>query len=692
MAVVAPPPTIDTDKSTLDERVAELEALIEEARRRTRKRRRRNGTVALAAMAAAGAALYAGGDGIRVGSARSADGNATLAPALDLGGSWSAPTGPPGFPAGVVLAPSRPDALYFAVFSSGRVFRSTNGGRSWSSGRPVASRIDVLTVDPRDDSILYAGTSDGVLKSADAGRTWRRLGFAPPAARREHARVEGYVRVIELDPTDSRVFYVGTEAGLYRSPDGGATWLRLRRAPRSSTIAIHPAAPTTLFAAVALPWTETDDRARSAIMRSTDSGRTWRTVARRDGYLSSLAVDPARPGTIWAAGSDGVLVTRDGGTTWLEAGRPPARNLDGVIVDSARADTLYVSAWQGRLFRSTDGGRSWQPFGAGHGLDELVIDPRAPGTMYAGDGYGVVKTTDGGATWRRSDAGIVASSLNAVAPAASNAATIYAGGSFGLSRSDDRGRTWAGLRTDGVASLAVDPRDDRHVLVGARGIVASRNGGDDWATAWLPSGDVFDEVRAIAFDAQDPLVAYAGTTLSGLIRSSDGGKNWRPVGGGPQPMLSLAVHPDRTGVVYAGLAGGVFASSTDGGVSWRNRRISGTTVNVQSLAVAPSDAQTIYAATNAGLARSVDGGDTWRLLPVRGLDCLAVVVDPQRAETVYVGTDRGGVLRSTNGGASWRPFGTRLPSRSISVLAFDATGTWLYAGTNGSGLTSIRIR
>ena len=572
------------------------------------------------------------------------------------------------------------------------MFRSTNGGRSWSSGRPVASRIDALAVDPRRGSILYAGTSDGVLKSTDAGRTWGRLGLAPPPARRAHAQVEGYVNDVEFDPADSRIVYARTFPGLYRSTNGGATWRRLRGAPPGVVaLAIDPSSPTTLYAAVALPWTETDDRERSAIMRSTDSGRTWRTVARRDGYISSLAVNPARPGTIWAAGTAGVLVTRDGGTTWRVPGRPPARNLGSVVVDARDADTLYVSTWKRGLFRSSDGGRSWQSFGTG--LTELLaIDPRKPGTMYAGDGYGVVKTADGGATWRRADAGIAVSFVNAVAPAASSAATIYAGGSFGLSRSDDRGRTWSGLRTDSVASLAVDPRDHRHVLVGARGIVASRDGGVDWATAWLPSGDAYDEVRAIAFDAQDPLVAYAGTTLSGLIRSSDGGKNWRPVGGGPQPMLSLAVHPDRTGVVYAGLAGGVFASSTDGGVSWRNRRISGATVNVQSLAVAPSDAQTIYAATNAGLARSVDGGDTWRLLPVRGLDCLAVVVDPQRAETVYVGTDRGGVLRSTNGGASWRPFGTRLPSRSISVLAFDATGTWLYAGTNGSGLTSIRIR
>jgi photosystem II stability/assembly factor-like uncharacterized protein len=136
----------------------------------------------------------------------------------------------------------------------------------------------------------------------------------------------------------------------------------------------------------------------------------------------------------------------------------------------------------------------------------------------------------------------------------------------------------------------------------------------------------------------------------------------------------------------------VVASSTDGGTSWRYRSLAGPSVNVEALAVAPSRPQTLYAATSVGLARSVDGGSRWRLKPVRGLDLDAVAVDPRRADTVYVASEQGGVLRSTDGGVSWQPFGKRLPSRSISTLAFDATGTVLYAGTNGAGLTSIRVR
>ena len=183
--------------AAVEERVAELEALIEEARQRTRRRRRRGGALALAALVAAGTAAYVGGDGIGVGSARSADGGAAPAAGLDREpGRWSIASGPPGFSADIVLDPSTRGGLYLQA--GGRVFRSTDGGRSWSSGRPVASRIDTLVVDPRRGSILYAGTGDGVLKSTDAGRTWRRSGLAPAAGGLPHARIRG-VGVLDRD-------------------------------------------------------------------------------------------------------------------------------------------------------------------------------------------------------------------------------------------------------------------------------------------------------------------------------------------------------------------------------------------------------------------------------------------------------------------------------------------------------------
>jgi photosystem II stability/assembly factor-like uncharacterized protein len=361
--VVAPPPQAEPDQRPLDERVADLEALIEEARQRTRRRRRRNGAVALAALLAAGVALYAGGDGIRAGEARSAAGDAASAATLDRAGAWSTPTGPPGFSAGVVLHPTRPRALY--LYAGGRVYRSTDGGRSWKSGPPIALKLDALTVDPRHGSTLYAGTNDGVLKSTDAGRTWRRSGLRPaPGRSREYADWEGWVYSIAVDPADSRNVYAITRGlerrVLSRSRDAGTTWDIVRRTPRAM-MEIHAAGSGILYTA----GQDFGDSRAEGIQRSTDGGTTWRGVL--DGGWT-LAVDPNRAGTVWAVGALGVRVTRDGGTTWRSPGPAPA-GVAEIAFDPSRPRTLYLSTRQNDVFRSIDGGRIWHLFGAGPRVD-----------------------------------------------------------------------------------------------------------------------------------------------------------------------------------------------------------------------------------------------------------------------------------------------------------------------------------
>ncbi|WP_411276830.1 WD40/YVTN/BNR-like repeat-containing protein [Gaiella sp.] len=718
MSVVTHPPEVDADQDTLDERVDEWEALIEEARQLARRRRRRNGAVALAALIAAAAATYAGGEGLRVGTARSADGDAQPAAALDRSGSWSVPTGPPGFRAGIVLHPTKQGALY--LNTGGRVFRSMDSGRTWKSGPPIALRIDALTVDPRNGSILYAGTTDGVLKSTDGGRTWRRSGLAPTPNSRGREGFEGWVWSIAVDPADSRNVYAvrnGYAPGqsVFRSRDAGATWHVVRLSTAQTVTEIHAAGSGILYAAIS--------GTRTGILRSTDAGTTWHRVLWGDW---SLTVDPDSEGTVWAVGVGAgvVLVTRNGGTTWRSAGPTPAGDLTALALDPRRPRALYLSTRQSGVFHSVDDGRTWRPFGGGRkgrpvrgpGLTELLaIDPLKPGTAYAGDGFGVVATVNGGATWRRADAGVVASKVGTVAPAASNPTTIYTGGSA-LSRSDNGGRTWIALQTDGTAfakglridsgELAVDPRDHRHVLVGGRGISGSRDGGTTFSSlVRLPN----DWVGKIAFAPGDPRQVYAVVYTTAeernrVIRSSDGGNTWRvQPRAGIASLMSFAVHPKRADTVYAGYetwqagsegltsTGGGVATSSDGGRSWRYRSIPDTN-QVRSLAVAPSDPDTIYAATDAGLARSVDGGDRWQLLPYRSWDLSIVVVDPERSETVYLGTSDHGVLRSTDGGATWRAFAARLPRHDVQALAFDPSGKWLYAGTNDAGLTSIRVR
>ena len=271
MTVTTPPrgPEIEEDRD-LERRVAELEALIEEARRRAQRRRQRNGAAVVLIGLAALAATYAGGgDGVRVGGARSADSSAPRpAATVQTVGRWSVPSGPSSGADSVVVDPQNSANVY--AVGGGRVFRSTDGGRSWTGGLQLDPRIDVLAVDPQRPSILYAGAGAGVFKSVDAGRSWVPSGLGQTPRQPGGPRGEGNVFSLVVDPTDSSVVYAvsGTAAAPFskvsKSVDGGRTWRRLPASPSVvSALTIDPANPQVLFAAVEAP-----GRAERATARS----------------------------------------------------------------------------------------------------------------------------------------------------------------------------------------------------------------------------------------------------------------------------------------------------------------------------------------------------------------------------------------------------------------------------------------
>ena len=141
---------------------------------------------------------------------------------------------------------------------------------------------------------------------------------------------------------------------------------------------------------------------------------------------------------------------------------------------------------------------------------------------------------------------------------------------------------------------------------------------------------------------------------------------------------------------------GEVSKSTDGGVTWVNARVA---TGVSTLAIDPQDQDTVYAATySSGVLKSTNGGASWSSvnsgLPFNkasdGSSYLywvrALVVDPQNSNTVYAGTAGGGVFKSTDGGASWSALNSGLTSLSVNALAIDPQNpNKRYVGTLGGG-------
>jgi photosystem II stability/assembly factor-like uncharacterized protein len=284
------------------------------------------------------------------------------------------------------------------------------------------------------------------------------------------------------------------------------------------------------------------------------SAPTWRHLGLGVATVTTLAVDPHQPRRLYAGGYTGLDLgadffrSADGGATWI-LGR--ARQINPTILDLvvARHDPRILYASDSGVFKSTDGGATWAERSAGLppvATRDLALDAAHPGTLYVAHSYdGVFRSTDGAATWERLALPGHPCDFGPVAVAATAPPTVYASGGCAIIQSRDGGDSWrvlAGSPMD-IGTIAVDPADPTHVLVGGpgAGVWQTRDGGATWRYVLSSRGD------AIAFDPDHPRLVFAAGWPDRLDWSRDGGATWSAFG---QP---LPTHDVRTALVVGGM-------------------------------------------------------------------------------------------------------------------------------------------
>jgi len=225
-------------------------------------------------------------------------------------------------------------------------------------------------------------------------------------------------------------------------------------------------------------------------------------------------------------------------------------------------------------------------------------------------------------------------------------------------------------------------------------------------SAWTTSGTATADIRALAIDPAHPATLYAGTSGSGVLKSTDGGESWTPanVGLASPDVGALALDPSNPAALYAGTSGGQVFRSADGGLSWSATPFLG--FPVKALTADPSAPTTIYAGTyGGGVFRSTNSGATWTAANsgLQHFGVQALIVNPAAPGTLYAGTSNapgpfdyctvgacgGGLFKSTDSGVSWNAAGNGLTNQDVRTLAipFSSPAT-LYAGTGGGVLKS----
>ena len=293
----------------------------------------------------------------------------------------------------------------------GGVFTSTNAGQNWSwtSAGLLHPQVYSLAVNPVTPSQVYAGTGRGIARSSDGGATWDTTvstnyalptagGLAPPIA-------IGHIFALAINPLSPSTLYAGTSQGIYQTLDAGITWtltstglVTSSSGPYVQAIAVDPVTPSTLYAGTSL-----------GVFSSTNAAATWVAVGIMGVYsldVRALAIDPQAPATLYAATTYGAYCSTDWGGLWT----PLNNGLTNLFclafaIDPQSPSTLYVGTTDG-LFKSTNRGTNWtllfslSNLGYTNGLqiNALALDP-AMSALYAGTDQGTFEFVNGGTNW-----------------------------------------------------------------------------------------------------------------------------------------------------------------------------------------------------------------------------------------------------------------------------------------------------
>jgi photosystem II stability/assembly factor-like uncharacterized protein len=622
---------------------------------------------------------------------------------------------------------------------AGQLFASLDDGLTWGKvqgGLPSHLFVNALAFSPdysRDQTLFAAllspeGRGGGLYVSSDAGRSWR------PATQGLNDWAIAEVAVAPGFPFNHTVFALTWQTGLFRSTDGGQTWQRLpyrATAPatmNARTLAISPdyVNDHTLLTSVG-----------DTTSISRDGGENWWTLV--ENRADSLVL--ARDGSLMGSFADvGVLRSDDLGATWQAASRGLRLDVTGRLALSLSPEfprdqtalALSQSFEQSALYRTTDGGASWQvqvPDWTGTAkITALTFSP--DGSLFFGLSDGQVRHAKASELkWTSASATLDKLNVEAIAvsPDFANAppagAILIGSARTGIFISTDGGRAWQETsfpaRDTGTnhvqLALSPDHANDRMIFAAAGGqMFRSNDGGADWQVLSSGLGSFFP-ASSLAVSPQftsDHTVLLGGSARAPrVMRSTDDGQTWVVSSGlGPSNgVIALAFVPGNGRVAYAWADQAGLYRSGDAGATWTRvfsptprvplMGTSTTSWGLQSLAISPDLARDrlmfagFVGAEN--FRRSADGGATWHPsvngLPPGLIWGSAITLSPDftRDKTIYLGTDRG-VFCSDDGGVTWVKLpNVGLPQAGVLSLALSPNFVLdhtLFAGLAESGL------
>jgi len=630
-------------------------------------------------------------------------------------------------------------AIYYQGTTGGGLWKTDDMGITWrnvSDGFFKTGSVGAVSVAESDPNVVYVGMGehavrgvmtsggDGVYKSTDAGKTWKRMGL----------ELTQHISRIVIHPKDPNIVYVAAqgalyskskERGIYRSVDGGITWknvLYVDEKTGCAELSMDMNNPSIVYAAMwehgRLPWKVISGGAGSGLYKSTDAGEHWEKMKEglpKEMGKMSIAVCRSNSEKIYALiesdfekEAGGLYMSENAGKSWSQVSDDHhliqrAWYYIELFPDPLNENTLYVMS--ASAFRSIDGGKTWEDISGTHGdYHNLWINPTNSNNMIISDDGGSAITFNQGKTWSSQNNQPTAQfyRINVDNEFPYN---IYGGqqdnSSVKIASREPGGRgitntSWTYSAGGESAFLAFDPDDPQFVLGGSyQGTIEVLN-----TKAKAGTNIMAAPIQYLTRDAKDmkyrynwnapiiwskhePNVFYHGSQY--LLRTGDRGKTWKEAS--PDLTRNEKEKQGKPGVPYTNEAVGAENYGT-----------------LAYVIESPHEKGVIYTGSDDGYVYLTrDNGAHWENVTPTGLqECLinAIEVSPFDKATAYIATTRykfndhtPGLYKTTDYGKTWTKITNGIPNGAFTRvvreddkrkdLLFAGTETGIYISWNG---------
>jgi photosystem II stability/assembly factor-like uncharacterized protein len=618
---------------------------------------------------------------------------------------------------------------YYMGTTGGGLWKTNDAGVSWnniSDGFFKTGSVGAITVSESSPNIIYVGMGehavrgvmthhgDGVYKSTDAGKTWKKIGLD----------LTQHISRIAVDPKNPDVLFVAAQGalysnskdrGVYKSTDGGATWTKVLYVDDKTgcvELSMDMNNPLVLYAAMSeygrLPWKVISGGEGSGMYKSTDGGATWdkiQTGLPKELGKMAIAVCRSNSDKVYAlieSDSDkelgGLFVSNNAGKSWSRVTNDHrlvqrAWYYIELFTDPNNENTIYVLS--APALRSEDGGKTWENLGGTHGdYHNLWINPNNSKNMVIANDGGAAVTFNYAETWS-TESNMPTAQFYRINVDNQFPYRIYAGqqdntsvvissrelGSGGITTN-----SWTSSAGGESAFLAFNPDDPRYVLGGSyQGTIEVLDTKAEASTNIMPA-----PIQYLGMDAKDikyrynwnapiiwskhePNTYYHGSQI--LLKTTDLGQTWTEA----SPDLT------RNEKSKQGKGGGPYTNEAVGAENY------GTLAYVIE---SPHEKGVIWTGSDDGYVHVTrDNGKSWQNVTPAGLqECLinAIDVSPFDPATAYIATTRykfndhtPGLYKTTDYGKTWTKIIAGIPNNAFTrvVREDDKRKDLLYAGT-----------